>query len=196
MAEELQYTSKYDGVTTDELLAYAQEAKELLSNEYVRSMKEQVEAEDAETVQVYDVDGVPHKISKQELISKAGVQLPSLDQIGGFVAYDTDGQALGLMSKEQVAEVVGGLNGKDNGLGKEVKGDFNDVVQTGTYAINTDIYSNPNSPTTYGILEVENANNGRWIVQRVYSISYPDYYIRTRNDKSIWSKWSEINIVT
>ena len=50
MAEELQYTSKYDGVTTDELLAYAQEAKELLSNEYVRSMKEQVEAEDAETV--------------------------------------------------------------------------------------------------------------------------------------------------
>ena len=109
MAEELQYTSKYDGVTTDELLAYAQEAKELLSNEYVRSMKEQVEAEDAETVQVYDVDGVPHKISKQELISKAGVQLPSLDQIGGFVAYDTDGQALGLMSKEQVAEVVGEL---------------------------------------------------------------------------------------
>lgn len=91
---------------------------------------------------------------------------------------------------------MGGLNGKDNGLGKDVKGDFNDVVQTGTYAINTDIYSNPNSPTTYGILEVENANNGRWIVQRVYSISYPNYYIRTRNDKSIWSKWSEINIVT
>ena len=136
MAEELQYTSKYDGVTTDELLAYAQETKELLSNEYVRSMKEQVEAEDAETVQVYDVDGVPHKISKQELISKAGVQLPSLDQIGGFVAYDTDGQALGLMSKEQVAEVVGGLNGYAKH--EFASGDLNNLTQGGGYSLNSD----------------------------------------------------------
>lgn len=138
MAEELKYTSKYDGATTDDLLGYAQEAKgldsnanvqeakkvgvnayvkeskELKSNEYVRSMKEQLAAEDAETVQVYDVEGVPHKISKKELISKAGIQLPSLEEIGGFVAYDTNGQALGLMSKEQVAEVVGGLIGESN----------------------------------------------------------------------------------
>ena len=123
MAEELKYTSEYDGATTDDLLGYANEAKEvgvnayvkeskeLKSNEYVQSMKEQLAAEDAETVQVYDVEGVPHKISKKELISKAGIQLPSLEEIGGFVAYDTNGQALGLMSKEQVAEVVGGLLG-------------------------------------------------------------------------------------
>ena len=109
MAEELKYTSEYDGATTDDLLGYAKESKELKSNEYVRSMKEQLAAEDAETVQVYDVEGVPHKISKKELISKAGIQLPSLEEIGGFVAYDTNGQVLGLMSKEQVAEVVGGL---------------------------------------------------------------------------------------
>lgn len=138
MAEELKYTSGYDGATTDDLLGYAQEAKELdsnanvreakevgvnayvkeskelKSNEYVRSMKEQLAAEDAETVQVYDVEGVPHKISKKELISKAGIQLPSLEEIGGFVAYDTSGQVLGLMSKEQVAEVVGGLLGNEN----------------------------------------------------------------------------------
>ena len=121
MAEELKYTSEYDGATTDDLLGYSKEAKEvgvnayvkeskeLKSNEYVRSMKEQLAAEDAETVQVYDVEGVPHKITKKELISKAGIQLPSLEEIGGFVAYDTNGQALGLMSKEQVAKVVGGL---------------------------------------------------------------------------------------
>ena len=136
MAEELKYTSGYDGATTDDLLGYAQEAKEvgvnayvkeskeLKSNEYVRSMKEQLPAEDAETVQVYDVEGVPHKISKKELISKAGIQLPSLEEIGGFVAYDTNGQALGLMSKEQVAQVVGGLIGeatqdKDGLMSKE-----------------------------------------------------------------------------
>lgn len=121
MAEELKYTSEYDGATTDDLLGYAKEAKEvgvnayvkeskeLKSNEYVQSMKEQLAAEDAETVQVYDVEGIPHKISKKELISKAGIQLPSLEEIGGFVAYDTNGQALGLMSKELVAQVVGGL---------------------------------------------------------------------------------------
>ena len=89
-------------------------------------MKEQTTAEDAETVQVFDVDGVPHKISKQELISKAGVQLPSLEEIGGFVAYDTNGQALGLMSKEQVAQVVGGLIpvATENNKGLAIPGSF------------------------------------------------------------------------
>ena len=36
-------------------------------------------------------------------------ELPSLDEIGGFMVYDKEGKAIGLMSSEQVAQVVGGL---------------------------------------------------------------------------------------
>ena len=38
-------------------------------------------------------------------------ELPSLDEIGGFMVYDKEGKAIGLMSSEQVAQVVGGLIG-------------------------------------------------------------------------------------
>lgn len=36
-------------------------------------------------------------------------ELPSLDEIGGFMVYDKEGKAIGLMSSEQVSKVVGGL---------------------------------------------------------------------------------------
>ena len=38
-------------------------------------------------------------------------ELPSLDEIGGFMVYDKEGKAIGLMSSEQVSKVVGGLIG-------------------------------------------------------------------------------------
>lgn len=34
-------------------------------------------------------------------------ELPSLDEIGGFMVYDKEGKAIGLMSSEQVAQVSG-----------------------------------------------------------------------------------------
>lgn len=43
--------------------------------------------------------------------------IPSLSNISGFVCIDNEGKAIGMMSKEQVAQVVGGLIGlanKDN----------------------------------------------------------------------------------
>lgn len=197
MVEELKYTSGYDGATTDDLLGYAQEAKELdsnanvreakevgvnayvkeskelKSNEYVRSMKEQLAAEDAETVQVYDVEGVPHKISKKELISKAGIQLPSLEEIGGFVAYDTNGQVLGLMSKEQVAEVVGGLIGTfkyEGEVGTYGIKDFNECVKTGFYkvAISGGTISHRPDGIGYGVMFV--LNTGTYRLQVVFDL--------------------------
>lgn len=46
--------------------------------------------------------------------------IPSLSNISGFVCIDNEGKAIGMMSKEQVAQVVGGLiglaNGEKNGL--------------------------------------------------------------------------------
>ena len=223
MAEELKYTSGYDGATTDDLLGYAQEAKELdsnanvreakevgvnayvkeskelKSNEYVRSMKEQLAAEDAETVQVYDVEGVPHKISKKELISKAGVQLPSLEEIGGFVAYDTNGQALGLMSKEQVAQVVGGLQGISNKtlIIKDNIPDADEVYKYVSEGLTTIYVGNmANCPVLYGVLiHVQRAGKGDVTGSQIINqiiISNNKFYYRygQGNDNSVqYESW-------
>ena len=70
MEEELKYTSKFDGPTTDEVLEHAKSVKDLT--------------------------------------------IPSLSEISGFVCINKEGNAIGMMSKEQVAQVVGGLvNDKD-----------------------------------------------------------------------------------
>ena len=95
--EELSYTSKYDGETTDKILDNA------------KSIMEQTTAEDGETVQVYDTDGVPHKISKTELLKKSTLALPALEDISSFVAINAAGNAVGLMTKEQVASVLAEL---------------------------------------------------------------------------------------
>lgn len=197
MAEELQYTSKYDGVTTDELLAYAQEAKELLSNEYVRSMKEQVEAEDAETVQVYDVEGVPHKMSKKELISKAGIQLPSLEEIGGFVAYDTNGQALGLMSKEQVAEVVGELLPKVNGFTNSIGGitykgdtDTTRITEQGVFKCTSSTSGVPDGLTTGLLVAIKGFTNEAYMIYWLFDLISLKRYTRLKID-SYYSQFSE-----
>lgn len=95
--EELSYTSKYDGETTDKILDNA------------KAIMEQTTAEDGETVQVYDTDGVPHKISKTELLKKSTLALPALEDISSFVAVNAAGNAVGVMTKEQVASVLAEL---------------------------------------------------------------------------------------
>ena len=97
--EELSYTSKYDGETTDKILDNA------------KDIMEQTTAEDGETVQVYDTDGVPHKVSKTELLKKSTLALPKLEDISAFVAVNSAGNAVGLMTKEQVASVLAELIG-------------------------------------------------------------------------------------
>ena len=97
--EELSYTSKYDGETTDKILDNA------------KAIMEQTTAEDGETVQVYDTDGVPHKISKTELLKKSTLALPALEDISSFVAVNAAGNSVGVMTKEQVASVLAGIVG-------------------------------------------------------------------------------------
>lgn len=93
----MKYTSDYSGETTDAILAHADK------------LRQQTEAEDGETVQVYDTDGNPHKVSKTELMKKSALALPSLNDISAFVAINQVGDAVGIMSKEQVATVLGEL---------------------------------------------------------------------------------------
>lgn len=97
--EELSYTSKYDGETTDKILDNA------------KAIMEQTTAEDGETVQVYDTNGVPHKVSKTELLKKSTLALPKLEDISSFVAINAAGNAVGVMTKEQVASVLAGIVG-------------------------------------------------------------------------------------
>lgn len=205
MAEELKYTSEYDGATTDDLLGYAQEAKEvgvnayvkeskeLKSNEYVRSMKEQLAAEDAETVQVYDVEGVPHKITKKELISKAGIQLPSLEEIGGFVAYDTNGQALGLMSKEQVAEVLPKVNGFTNSIGGiTYKGDTDTtrITEQGVFKCTNSTSDIPDGLITGLLVAIKGFTNEAYMIYWLFDLISLKRYTRLKID-SYYSQFSE-----
>ena len=93
MAEELEYTSKYDGKTSDAIMDYS------------NKLRQQTSVTDADTVQVFDTSGNPHKISKTELLKKSALALPSLNDISAFVAVNQAGNAIGLMTKQQVATV-------------------------------------------------------------------------------------------
>ena len=97
--DDKKYDSRYDGETTDKILDNA------------KAIMEQTTAEDGETVQVYDTDGVPHKVSKTELLKKSTLALPKLEDISSFVAINEAGNAVGLMTKEHVASVLAGLIG-------------------------------------------------------------------------------------
>ena len=109
--EDDKYISKFDGKTTDDILGYSKSGKDGGVNAYVDGMKKQTSAEDGDTVQVYDINGVPHKVKKTELLKKSALALPSINDISAFVAVNAAGNAIGLMTKEQVASVLAGLMG-------------------------------------------------------------------------------------
>ena len=99
MAAEEDFVLSFTGEETDNLLKHTE------------SMKNQTTADDGETVQVYDTNGVPHKVSKTELLKKSTLALPKLEDISAFVAVNAKGDAVGVMTKEQVASVLAGLIG-------------------------------------------------------------------------------------
>lgn len=148
--DDKKYDSRYDGETTDKILDNA------------KAIMEQTTAEDGETVQVYDTNGVPHKVSKTELLKKSTLALPALEDISSFVAVNAAGNAVGVMTKEQVASVLAGLIGtatlKNDGLmsksgflsaiGLNLEGDANNV-NNGVYKFDS---QQDNIPVNYGIL--------------------------------------------
>lgn len=99
MAAEEDFVLSFTGEETDNLLKHTE------------SMKNQTTEEDGETVQVYDTNGVPHKVSKTELLKKSTLALPALEDISSFVAINAAGNAVGVMTKEQVASVLAELVG-------------------------------------------------------------------------------------
>jgi hypothetical protein len=197
--EELSYTSKFDGETTDDILGYANEGKTEKVNEYVKSMNVQDSEGEPDTVQVYDTDGVPHKVSKTELLKKSTLALPKLEDISSFVAVNAAGNAVGVMTKEQVASVLAELIGiatlEKSGLHPAAKfsqGDNSGVSNIDDIDIlSTDIYNG-------NILE----NNATFIVktypaspaymyQEAFSMYPIKRYWRAKVDGT-WRGWIEL----
>ena len=146
--DDKKYDSRYDGETTDKILDNA------------KAIMEQTTAEDGETVQVYDTDGVPHKVSKTELLKKSTLALPALEDISSFVAVNAAGNAIGLMTKEQVASVLAGLIGtvtgaKDGLMSKSgfiERGDISDANVKFSGFLRTAGMPNTPYPSEHGIL--------------------------------------------
>lgn len=179
--EELSYTSKYDGETTDKILDNA------------KAIMEQTTAEDGETVQVYDTDGVPHKISKTELLKKSTLALPALEDISSFVAVNAAGNAVGVMTKEDIASVLAELMG---GFIRrsQVSESFDSCINQGVYTINKSTFPSAiNYPPgmVYGLLIVFSSANG-WISQFAHNLENNTIHTRIRNEGGSWTEWKQL----
>ena len=185
--DDKKYDSRYDGETTDKILDNA------------KAIMEQTTAEDGETVQVYDTNGVPHKVSKTELLKKSTLALPALEDISSFVAVNAAGNAVGVMTKEQVASVLAELIGtatlKNDGLmsksgflsaiGLNLEGDANNV-NNGVYKFGS---QQDNMPVNYGILVAFSCDG--WIRMQLCAGGDNGLaYIRIHYNS--WTSWKQI----
>lgn len=182
--DDKKYDSRYDGETTDKILDNA------------KAIMEQTTAEDGETVQVYDTNGVPHKVSKTELLKKSTLALPKLEDISSFVAINAAGNAVGLMTKEQVAsvlaELIGTVTDIKNGL--QQAGTFRYLGNIGDQDLD-DIgsgygYSYNDGTGVYGVFLSFNVD-----CKLQLKCNYADgsLFTRTYNQSSkTWSNWKKI----
>lgn len=169
------FTSKYDGTTQDNLLEFAENVKKSTT-----------------------VDGA-------ETINVQGFTLPRISDISGFVAVNNAGNAIGFMSKEQVASVLGeligtatkdksGLMSKDgflSNIGLEAPDDLNEANNGVFKILSIDGKDNyPSMPQGYGILMAFSVDG--WIrAQLVIGGDGPFAYYRYHFNN--WSRWKEIS---
>ena len=184
MAAEEDFVLSFTGEETDNLLKHTE------------SMKNQTTAEDGETVQVYDTNGVPHKVSKTELLKKSTLALPALEDISSFVAVNADGNAIGLMTKEQVASVLAGLIDYPFKYRArvDVNTDANSLTESGFYAVycyGEDI-SSKHYPIQLGHIIVFRDGAGGSISQIAVGDNGTSY---TRMSWGIdnWSEWRQLS---
>ena len=178
--DDKKYDSRYDGETTDKILDNA------------KAIMEQTTAEDGETVQVYDTNGVPHKVSKTELLKKSTLALPALEDISSFVAVNADGNAVGVMTKEQVASVLAELIGinntwfRDSGIVINPDNCLNNRV----YMINISLGTINFDLFTYGNLLY--FSQGEYHTQIAMSIYDNKRFTRmSSNGGNSWGEWRE-----
>lgn len=164
---EERFTSQYDGTTQDNLLKFAENVKKATT-----------------------VDGA-------ETVNVQGFTLPRISDISGFVAVNNAGNAIGFMSKDQVASVLGGLIGINDTWLREkgaVTTACSACVQNGTYSINRTTYPSVGDvppSLMYGILVVFRA--GFWVCQLAADIIMKTMYYRVSGDNATgFSEWKQI----
>lgn len=182
MAAEEDFVLSFTGEETDNLLKHTD------------SIKNQTTADDGETVQVYDTNGVPHKVSKTELLKKSTLALPALGDISSFVAVNAAGNAVGVMTKEQVASVLAGLIGtvtgeKDGLMSKSgfiERGDISDANTRFSGFLRTQGTPNTPYPSEHGILVSISTSS---VCLQFFLRGWPvELYWR-----SLWDNWNSWN---
>ena len=176
------YDSPYSGEQETDILQHAEK------------LKDQTAASDGDTVQVYDVDGNPHKVAKSELLKKSTLALPNLSDISKFVAVNAKGDAIGLMTKEQVAQVLGELIGSvsenKDGLmphkGFILRRSVPDLntMDSGFARVDSDTANLPNGLAwKYGIAVTFRTDN---VAAQLFFSSESGFFIRV-----LWDSWLE-----
>ena len=173
MAEE-DFVLSFTGEETDNLLKHTE------------SMKNQTTAEDGETVQVYDTNGVPHKVSKTELLKKSTLALPKLEDISAFVAVNAAGNAVGVMTKEQVASVLAGLIQFPFAYRGRKVVDANNIEDGYYYAEN----GSTNTNGYFGFLL--SAKSDQSAFQILVEVFTGTPYQRAKISNGQWTEWKEL----
>ena len=174
MAAEEDFVLSFTGEETDNLLKHTE------------SMKNQTTADDGETVQVYDTNGVPHKISKTELLKKSTLALPALEDISSFVAINAAGNAVGLMTKEQVASVLAGLIQFPFAYRGRKVVDANNIEDGYYYAEN----GSTNTNGYFGFLL--SAKSDQSAFQILVEVFTGTPYQRAKISNGQWTEWKEL----
>ena len=176
MAAEEDFVLSFTGEETDNLLKHTE------------SMKNQTTEEDGETVQVYDTNGVPHKVSKTELLKKSTLALPALEDISSFVAINAAGNAVGVMTKEQVASVLAELMFST----PSYNGDLNELTKfdgVRYYKLKVGCTNAPSDISTSGGVLIPFDYDGYTLYQILLTIN-GKYYVRRRSGD--WTGWKEL----
>lgn len=174
MAAEEDFVLSFTGEETDNLLKHTE------------SMKNQTTEEDGETVQVYDTNGVPHKVSKTELLKKSTLALPELEDISAFVAVNAAGNAIGLMTKEQVASVLAGLIQFPFAYRGRKVVDANNIEDGYYYAEN----GSTNTNGYFGFLL--SAKSDQSAFQILVEVFTGTPYQRAKISNGQWTEWKEL----
>ena len=174
MAVEEDFVLSFTGEETDNLLKHTE------------SMKNQTTEEDGETVQVYDTNGVPHKVSKTELLKKSTLALPALEDISNFVAVNAAGNAIGLMTKEQVASVLAGLIQFPFAYRGRKVVDANNIEDGYYYAEN----GSTNTNGYFGFLL--SAKSDQSAFQILVEVFTGTPYQRAKISNGQWTEWKEL----
>ena len=174
MAAEEDFVLSFTGEETDNLLKHTE------------SMKNQTTEEDGETVQVYDTNGVPHKVSKTELLKKSTLALPALEDISSFVAINAAGNAVGVMTKEQVASVLAELIQFPFAYRGRKVVDANNIEDGYYYAEN----GSTNTNGYFGFLL--SAKSDQSAFQILIEIFSGTPYQRAKKSDGSWTEWKQL----